>query len=222
MIACYCRVSSANQKTDSQKPDSQKPEIRRWLQGCGIDPSAVEWYEDKETGRTLRRPAFDRLRKAVFAGRVKTIVVWELDRLSRCQRDGVDLLADWCERGVRVVAVTQQIDLRGVAGRMVASILFGLAEIEPEYRREGQAAGISATKERDLYRGRQPGTTKALPRRARELRRRGLTMQEIAAGPWASAGGRLSGTCRWRRPRDYAGRIGVFLPVSCSCLPRVV
>ena len=58
MIACYCRVSSARQKTDSQKP-----EIRRWLEGNGIDPSAVEWFEDKETGRTLRRPAFDRLQQ---------------------------------------------------------------------------------------------------------------------------------------------------------------
>ena len=56
MIACYCRVSSARQKTDSQKP-----EIRRWLEGNGIDPSAVEWFEDKETGRALKRPAFDRV-----------------------------------------------------------------------------------------------------------------------------------------------------------------
>ena len=48
VIACYCRVSSARQKTDSQKP-----EIRRWLQGNGIDPATVEWFEDKETGGTL-------------------------------------------------------------------------------------------------------------------------------------------------------------------------
>src|SRR5438093_891665 len=108
MIACYCRVSSSRQKTDSQKP-----EINRWLQGNGIGPSAVEWFEDKETGQVLRRPAFDRLQKAIFAGTVNTVVVWKLDRLSRRQRDGVNLLADWCERGVRVVAVTQQIDLNG-------------------------------------------------------------------------------------------------------------
>ncbi len=44
-----------------------------------------------------------------------------LDRLSRRQRDGINLLADWCERGVRVVAVTQQIDLSGSVGRMVAT-----------------------------------------------------------------------------------------------------
>src|SRR4051812_807062 len=175
VIACYCRVSSASQKTDSQKP-----EIWRWLEGNRIDPSAVAWFEDKETGRTLKRPAFDRLRKAIFAGTVTTVVVWKLDRISRGQRDGVNLLADWCERGVRLVAVTQQIDLSGAVGRMVASVLFGLAEIETEYRRERQAAGIAEAKQRGVYRGRERGTTKAPSRRARELRRRGLTAQEIA------------------------------------------
>jgi DNA invertase Pin-like site-specific DNA recombinase len=70
------------------------------------------------------------------------------NRISGGQRDGVNLLADWCERGVRVVAVTQQIDLSGPVGRMVASVLFLLAEIETEYRRERQAAGIAEAKER--------------------------------------------------------------------------
>jgi DNA invertase Pin-like site-specific DNA recombinase len=175
VIACYCRVSSAGQKTDSQKP-----EIRRWLDGQQIDPSTVRWFEDKETGRTLRRPAIDRLRKAIFAGEITTVVVWKLDRISRSQRDGVNLLADWCERGVRVVAVTQQIDLGGSVGRMVASVLFGLAEIEAEYRRERQAAGIAEARKRGVYRGRDRGTTKAPARRALELRGRGLTVQEIA------------------------------------------
>ena len=63
MIACYCRVSSARQKTDSQKP-----EIRRWLQANGIDPSTAAWFEDKETGRTLKRSAFDRLQTGYLRG----------------------------------------------------------------------------------------------------------------------------------------------------------
>jgi DNA invertase Pin-like site-specific DNA recombinase len=81
---------------------------------------------------------------------------------------------------VRVVVVTQQIDLRGAVGRMVASVLFGLAEIETEYRQERQAAGIAVAKRRGVYRGRQKGTTKARPRRAIVLRRQGLTVPEIA------------------------------------------
>jgi DNA invertase Pin-like site-specific DNA recombinase len=63
---------------------------------------------------------------------------------------------------------------------MVASVLFGLAEIESEFRRERQAAGIAVAKERGIYRGRQCGTNKASPRRAHELRGRGLTVREIA------------------------------------------
>jgi DNA invertase Pin-like site-specific DNA recombinase len=65
-------------------------------------------------------------------------------------------------------------------GRMVASVLFGLAEIEAEYRRERQAAGIAVAKRNGVYQGRQRGTTKANPARARALRARGLTIPEIA------------------------------------------
>jgi DNA invertase Pin-like site-specific DNA recombinase len=175
MIACYCRVSSRRQKTDSQKA-----ELTRWLTSHGIQLSTVQWYEDIETGTTLRRPAFARMQHAIFDGTVNTVVVWKLDRLSRRQHEGITLLADWCERGVRVVVVTQQIDLRGALGRMIASVLFGLAEIEMEYRRERQAAGIAVAKRRGLYRGRQRGTTKARPRRAKVLRSRGFTVPEIA------------------------------------------
>ena len=141
MIACYCRVSSRRQKTDSQKA-----EITKWLTSHRIELSTVQWFEDIETGMTMRRPAFEQMQRAIFDGAVNTIVVWKLDRLSRRLHDGITLLANWCERDVRVVVVTQQIDLSGALGRMVASVLFGLAEIEMEYRQERQALIIpSAT-----------------------------------------------------------------------------
>lgn len=175
MIACYCRVSSRGQKMDSQKA-----ELTRWLTSQGIELATVQWFEDIETGLTLRRPAFTQLQRAIFDGAITTVVVWKLDRLSRRQHEGITLLADWCERDVRVIVVTQQIDLRGAVGRMVASVLFGLAEIEMEYRHERQTAGIAVAKSRGVYRGRQKGTTKAQPQRAIILRRQGLTVPEIA------------------------------------------
>jgi DNA invertase Pin-like site-specific DNA recombinase len=175
LIGCYCRVS-----TRRQKNDSQRSEITRWLKGNGISPRSVRWFEDKETGTTLKRPAFEQLRRLLFDGTIRTVVVWKLDRISRRQREGINLLADWCERGIRVVVVTQQIDLSGAVGRMVASVMFGLAEIEMEYRTERQAAGIAVAKARGIYRGRKPGTFKAAPERAANLRERGLTTMEIA------------------------------------------
>ena len=118
MIAVYLRVSSRQQKTDAQRPD-----IERWLKGQRIKRADVQWFEDKETGKTLDRPAFENLRTAIFNGEVKTVVVWKLDRLSRRQRDGINILADWCEQGVRVVSVTQQLDLSGSVGRIVADVI---------------------------------------------------------------------------------------------------
>jgi DNA invertase Pin-like site-specific DNA recombinase len=106
MMACYCRVSSRSQKTDSQKA-----EITRWLQQQGVALTAVQWFEDVERGHTLRRPAFARLQHAIDTGAITTVMVWKLDRLARRQQDGINFLADWCARNVRVVAVTQQIDL---------------------------------------------------------------------------------------------------------------
>jgi len=175
VIACYCRVSSRG-----QKHDSQKAEISHWLRSQRIPRAKVQWFEDTETGTSLKRPAFERLQQAVFAGTVKTIVVWKLDRLSRRQHEGITLLAAWWEHGVRVISVTQQIDLTGAVGRMLASVMFGLAEIEQEYRRERQAAGIAVAKRHGVYRGRVKGTTKAIPARAQTLRTRGLSVPEIA------------------------------------------
>ena len=174
-VACYCRVSTRQQKTDSQKA-----EIQRWLKGHGLSPKSVQWFEDHESGKTIQRSGFDALQQGIFSGRIKTVVVWKLDRLSRRLKDGINVLADWCEQGVRIVSVTQQIDLTGPVGRMVASVMFGLAEIELEYRRERQAAGIRVARHRGIYQGRKSGTTKALPKRAVELRDRGLKIPEIA------------------------------------------
>jgi DNA invertase Pin-like site-specific DNA recombinase len=102
-----------------------------------------------------------------------------LDRISRRLRDGINLLADWCDRGVRVVSITQAIDLNGPEGRMIGAVMLGLAEIELEFRAERQAAGIGV-KRKGVYRGRQKGTTKPKPQRAAELRAKGLKLGEIA------------------------------------------
>ena len=174
-IACYCRVSTRHQKNDSQRA-----EIDKWIRNNGIDQTTVQWFEDKETGTTTQRFAFEQMQKAIFEGLVKTVVVWKLDRISRRQRDGINLLAEWCDRGVRVVSVTQQIDLSGAVGRMVASVMFGLAEIEMEYRRERQSAGIKVAKKAGVYKGRQMGTTKGKPERAKGLKSQGLSVEEIA------------------------------------------
>ena len=174
MIGCYIRVS-----TFGQNEASQKRAISRWLKGHEI--AAFRWYVDKgESGDNLDRPAFEQLQRDIFNGEVKTVAVFKLDRLSRSLKDGISTLCDWLDNGVRLVSVSQGHDFKGVTGKMIASVLFSIAEMEQETRRERQAVGIAAAKEAGVYLGRQPGTTKGKPSRARRLRERGLTDTEIA------------------------------------------
>ena len=171
--AAYLRVS-----TIGQNEEGQRREIAKWLHAQDI--TNVRWYVDKETGDHLERPAFVQLQQDLFNGSVDAVIVWKLDRLSRSIVDGVNTLARWCEQGIRVVSVTQQLDFNGALGKMLAAIFFGVAEMEQETRRERQRVGIEAAKERGVYRGRQKGTTKARPSRAAQLRSQGLRIQEIA------------------------------------------
>jgi DNA invertase Pin-like site-specific DNA recombinase len=175
-IACYVRVS-----TVGQNQAAQRTEIERWLAGNGIAPGGVRWYVDKgKSGDSLKRPAFEQLQTAVFAGDVGTVVTYKFDRLSRSLRDGINVLCEWCDKGLRVVSVTQQIDFNGTVGKMPAAVLLGIAEMERETRRERQAAGIAVAKKAGKYRGRKVGTTKAMPERALKLRDSGLSAEEIA------------------------------------------
>lgn len=174
MVGIYIRVSTLEQNTEGQEQA-----IQRWLEGNGIEDA--RWFVDKATGTNTDRPAFKELQEAVFNGEIKTVVVWKLDRLSRSLRDGINVLAEWCDKGLRVVSVTQQIDFNGTLGKMLAAVLLGVAEMEMETRRERQAVGIAAAKARGVYQGRQKGTSKAKPERAKQLRKQGLKDNEIAS-----------------------------------------
>lgn len=173
--AAYIRISSSSQKTSSQKA-----EIKKWLHANKYDLKTVMWFEDQESGGVMERPALSDLKATIFAGEVNTVILWKLDRLARSQQEGINLLSEWCDRGIRIVSVTQQIDLSGAVGRLVAGVLFGIAEIEKQHIRERQAAGIALAKEKGIYTGRKSGTTKAKPERAKELKGRGLKNIEIA------------------------------------------
>ena len=128
--AVYIQVSSLK----GQKTDSQRTELETWLKRHRY--KAVQWFEDHESATTMQREAFQQLQAAIFAGEIKTVVVWKLDRLARSLKEGVNVLADWCQCGVRMIAITQQIDLSGPVGHLIASLLFGIAEIELQQKLE--------------------------------------------------------------------------------------
>ena len=166
-IAAYVRLSS-------EKKD--EAEIENWLQYRGIDRYQVEWIGDKENDRKR----FDKLQQAIESGQVKCVVLWKLDRLSRRLRDTVNILADWANRGLKLVVVSQRLEIDGSEGRRIATLLRGLTEAEQEFRKEQQQAGIAVARKKGAYKGRKQGTTKANLEKARELKEGGLSSAAIA------------------------------------------
>ena len=66
-------------------------------------------------------------------------------------------------------------------GHLIASLLFGIAEMELQHIRERQGAGIRVAKKKGVFAGRKGGTLKANPDRAKALREKGMTDREIAS-----------------------------------------
>jgi DNA invertase Pin-like site-specific DNA recombinase len=175
-VACYLRSG-----TSGQSHDRQRDEILRWLaRNEDGGQREVEWYSDQGAGAAPDRPELDRLQRDIREERVKEVVLWKLGHIARRFRDVATTLAAWCERGVKVVVVGEEIELSSEAGQGVSSLLRGLTKTEARFRRERQRAGIAAAKKRGVYPGRKRGTTKGKPAQALELRDQGLTAKEIA------------------------------------------
>ena len=139
-VGLYVRVSTLDQEKGLQ---SQEQALRDYASNQGLQ--CTKWYRDRVSGATTNRPAFAELQADIHAGKIGMIVCWKLNRLSRSLQDGVNVLADWCKRGIRVVSVTEQLDFSGTVGQLIASVLLAVGQMEREsicknIRRGQQAA----------------------------------------------------------------------------------
>jgi DNA invertase Pin-like site-specific DNA recombinase len=181
-IAIYARCSSTSQTIKSQEPD-----LKAWSKG----KEGVEWFIDKgQSGKTMNRPAFNKLLEQIRMGKVKTLVCWRLDRLGRTA-SGLTALFDELQRlGVNFISLKDGIDLSTPVGRLLANMLASIAEFERELRGERVAAGMEAKRQRveageEVWNmGRKPGSAnKATPEvcvAVKEQKAKGLKITAIA------------------------------------------
>ncbi len=132
-VAIYVRVSSTSQTTRSQIPD-----LKRWVKA---QDHKVKIYTEKKTGRTMDRPAWNRLQQAMDNRQISKLVVWRLDRLGRTAA-GLTALFDYLiERKIGFVSVKDGIDLSTAAGRLMGNVIASIAQYENEVRGERVRAG---------------------------------------------------------------------------------
>ena len=100
--------------------------------GAGWRVLADRYDDGGFTGANIDRPAFQRLLADVDAGRVDTIVVYKLDRVSRSLLDFATVMNRLNRAGVGFVSVTQNFSTTDAVGRMTLNLLATFAEFERE------------------------------------------------------------------------------------------
>ena len=92
----------------------------------------------------------------------ETLVVTRIDRLARSMRDLQVIVGTLKDKGAHLAATEQPVDTSTAAGKAFFDMLGVFAEFETNLRRERQAEGIAAAKQRGAYRGRPPRIDEAV------------------------------------------------------------
>ncbi len=174
-LAAYVRVSTDNK---SQTTESQRYAIKQWAKLNHVNTSELKWFEDKQSGSTIDRPELKKLLWQIDRGRIDCLVVFRLDRLARNTRDGLQILADLGNKGIRVVSISENIDFNNSTGRLIASILLSVASFEREVLKERIKAGMESAKQRGIHVGRKRNPTKYLE--VQKMRQKGMSVIDIA------------------------------------------
>lgn len=139
----YARVSSAGQKLSTQV---------KQLQEVGCDTI----FKEKISGRKKEdREQFKLLIEKAQEG--DFIVVTKLDRFARSTKDALNTIEYLNGKGVSLIVLNMggdKIDTSTAIGKLMMTVLSGIAEFEADMIKERQIEGIEEAKKRGVYKGR--------------------------------------------------------------------
>lgn len=108
-----------------------------------------------------------------------TLVVTKLDRLARSTQHLLSIVEGLEAKGVSLEILDMGIDTSNATGKLMLTMLGGIAEFERRIMLERQREGIAKAKAEGKYKGRQP-TARAKAEEMRRLSEEGRTRKEIA------------------------------------------
>lgn len=100
------------------------------------------------SGGNTSRPALRRIMEDIKAGKIDIVVIYKIDRLTRCLTDFSELQEFFDAHDVSFVSVTQEINTSTSAGRMMLNILMTFAQYEREIIAERVRDKVGAAKKR--------------------------------------------------------------------------
>src|SRR4029078_7782312 len=155
--AIYTRKSSEEGLEQSfNSLDAQREACIAYIQSQKHEGwvAVKEPYDDGGfSGGNMERPALKQLLDHILAGKVDTVIVYKVDRLTRCLADFAKIIQVFDSHGVSFVSVTQQFNTTTSMGRLTLNVLLSFAQFERELPGERIRDKIAASKRKGLWVG---------------------------------------------------------------------
>lgn len=142
----YARVSSKGQAKDGNSIEAQTDAL--------VAAGAIEVYTDVYTGTTTDRPELKRLLNELRPG--DTLVVTKLDRIARSVQQGISLIEELANKGVRINVLNMGIMDNSPTGRLIRNVMLSFAEFERDLLMQRTRDGKEVARTKSGYREGRP------------------------------------------------------------------
>lgn len=141
IAALYVRVSTEEQAEHGFSIDVQKERLIAFSKSQGWDDYKL-YIDDGYTGTKIERPALKKMIRHIEEGKIHTVVVFKLDRLSRRQKDVLQLLEDVFEKNnVKFRSSTEPFDTSTPFGKAMLGVLAVFAQLDRDMIIERTTSG---------------------------------------------------------------------------------
>ena len=127
-IVLYARKSV--ERENSISCETQLEYCRSVIKPDERDEKVITFVDNGFSGGNVNRDGFQKMMKLVRQGKVKKVIVYKLDRISRSLSDFVNILQEFKEHKVEFVSSQESFDTSSPYGEMIVKLLMVFAEFE--------------------------------------------------------------------------------------------